>query len=44
VWFVPSIGLPGRSELTGTVTITSVKGTVRHRIGQLTQLESLEPQ
>ena len=44
VWFVPSIGLPGRTELTGTVTITSFKGTVRHPISQRTQLASLAPQ
>jgi hypothetical protein len=44
VWFLPAVGLPGRTELTGTVAITSEKGTTRHRIGQVTQLESLKPQ
>lgn len=44
VWFLPSVGLPGRTELTGTVAITSEKGTTRHHIGQVTQLKSLTPQ
>jgi len=44
VWFVPSVGMPGRTELSGTVSITSDKGTTTHRIGQVTQLESLTPQ
>lgn len=44
VWFVPRIGLPGRTELTGTVAITSEKGMTRHRISQVTQLKSLTPQ
>lgn len=44
VWFLPSIGMPGRTELSGTVSITSDKGTTTHRIGQVTQLESLTPQ
>lgn len=44
VWFLPSVGLPGRTELTGTVSITTDSGTKKHRIGQVTQLESLTPQ
>ena len=44
VWFLPSIGMPGRTELAGTITITSEKGTTRHRIGQVTQLQNLTPQ
>ena len=31
-------------ELSGTVAITSDKGTTRHRIGQVTQLKNLVPQ
>ena len=44
IWFLPGVGLPGRTELSGTVSITSDKGTTKHRIGQVTELESLTPQ
>lgn len=44
VWFLPAVGLPGRTELAGTIAITTEKGTARHRIGQVTQLKSLTPQ